>query len=101
MIIKFALILAMVIAIFLTFAKTSYRNIWGLNLLCCIILSILAYHLIPLKSLDIYRYYTQMEIAKILGVSREKVKYNIAILKVNNILERIGSNKIGEWKILK
>ena len=44
---------------------------------------------------------TQMEIAKILGVSREKVKYNIAILKVNNILERIGSNKIGEWKILK
>lgn len=64
MIIKFALILAMVIAIFLTFAKTSYRNIWGLNLLCCIILSILAYHLIPLKSLDIYRYYTQMEIAK-------------------------------------
>lgn len=44
---------------------------------------------------------TQIEIAKILGVSREKVKYNIAILKVNNILERIGSNKIGEWKILK
>lgn len=44
---------------------------------------------------------TQMEIAKILGVSREKVKYNIAILKVNNILERIGSNKIGKWKILK
>ena len=44
---------------------------------------------------------TQVEIAKILGVSREKVKYNIAILKVNNILERIGSNKIGEWKILK
>lgn len=44
---------------------------------------------------------TQIEIAKILGVSREKVKYNIAILKVNNILERIGSNKVGEWKILK
>ena len=44
---------------------------------------------------------TQVEIAKVLGVSREKVKYNIAILKVNNILERIGSNKIGEWKILK
>ena len=44
---------------------------------------------------------TQIEIAEILGVSREKVKYNIAILKVNNILERIGSNKVGEWKILK
>ena len=44
---------------------------------------------------------TQMEIAKSLDISREKVKYNIAILKVNNILERIGSNKVGEWKILK
>lgn len=64
MIIKFALVLAIVLAIFLTSTKTSYRNIWILNLLCCIILSILAYHLIPLKSLDIYRYYTQIEIAK-------------------------------------
>ena len=44
---------------------------------------------------------TQKEMAKILGVSREKVKYNIAILKDMNIIDREGSNKIGIWKILK
>ena len=64
MIIKFALILAIVLTVFLTYTKMSYRNIWRLNLLCCIILSIFAYHLVPLKSLDIHRYYTQIEIAK-------------------------------------
>lgn len=68
MIIKFVLILAIVIAIFLASTKMSYRNIWVLNLLCCIILSIFAYHLVPLKSLDIYRYYTQIEIAKQSGL---------------------------------
>ena len=44
---------------------------------------------------------TQNEMAKILGVPREKIKYNIAILKDMNIIEREGSNKIGKWKILK
>ena len=38
---------------------------------------------------------------KILGVPREKIKYNIDILKDMNIIEREGSNKIGKWKILK
>lgn len=44
---------------------------------------------------------TQKEMAKILEVSREKIKYNIAILKDMNVIDREGSNKIGEWKILK
>lgn len=44
---------------------------------------------------------TQKEMAKILEVSREKIKYNIAILKDMNIIDRDGSNKIGKWKILK
>lgn len=44
---------------------------------------------------------TQKEMAKILEVSREKIKYNIAILKDMNIIDREGSNKIGKWKILK
>ncbi len=44
---------------------------------------------------------TQNEMGKILGVPREKIKYNIAILKDMNIIEREGSNKIGKWKILK
>lgn len=44
---------------------------------------------------------TQNEMGKILGVPREKIKYNIAILKDMNIIEREGLNKIGKWKILK
>lgn len=44
---------------------------------------------------------TQKEMAKILEVSREKIKYNIAILKDMNVIVREGSNKIGKWKILK
>lgn len=44
---------------------------------------------------------TQNEMGEILGVPREKIKYNIAILKDMNIIEREGSNKIGKWKILK
>ena len=44
---------------------------------------------------------TQEEMGKILGVSREKIKYNIAILKDMNIIKRDGSYKTGKWKILK
>lgn len=44
---------------------------------------------------------TQKEMAKTLEVSREKIKYNIAILKDMNVIVREGSNKIGKWKILK
>lgn len=68
MIIKFGLIMIIVISILLTSTKISYNNIWILNILCCIILSIFAYHLVPLKSLDIYRYYNQIEFAKQNGI---------------------------------
>ena len=44
---------------------------------------------------------TQNEMARILEVNREKIKYNIAILKDMNIIEREGSYKTGRWKILK
>lgn len=44
---------------------------------------------------------TQKEMAKILDISREKVKYHIAILKENNVIIREGSTKKGIWKILK
>ena len=44
---------------------------------------------------------TQKEMAKILGISREKVKYHIAILKELDIITREGSTKKGTWKILK
>ena len=44
---------------------------------------------------------TQKEMAEILEVKREKIKYNIAILKDMKIIEREGSYKTGKWKILK
>lgn len=44
---------------------------------------------------------TQKEMAKILDMSREKVKYHIAVLKENNMIIREGSTKKGIWKILK
>ena len=44
---------------------------------------------------------TQKEIAKTLEISREKVKYHIAVLKENNVIKREGSTKKGIWKILK
>ena len=44
---------------------------------------------------------TQKEMAKMLEISREKVKYHIAILKENNLIIREGSTKKGIWKILK
>ena len=44
---------------------------------------------------------TQKEMAKILKISREKVKYHIAVLKETNILTREGSTKKGTWKILR
>lgn len=44
---------------------------------------------------------TQKEMAEMLDISREKVKYHIAVLKENNIIKREGSTKKGNWKILK
>ncbi len=44
---------------------------------------------------------TQKEMAETLDISREKVKYHIAVLKENNIIKREGSTKKGSWKILK
>ncbi len=43
---------------------------------------------------------TQLDIAKKLKVSRQSVATNIKELKDNNVLERVGANKNGYWKIL-
>ena len=42
---------------------------------------------------------TQTEMAKILGITRDGISYNIRILRKKGILERIGSTKNGIWKI--
>lgn len=42
---------------------------------------------------------TQNEIAIIFGVNVRTIKRNFKILKENNIIERIGSDKTGYWKV--
>ena len=43
---------------------------------------------------------TQSDIANKLKVSRQSIATNIKELKDNNVLERVGANKKGYWKIL-
>ena len=43
---------------------------------------------------------TQVEMAKILGVSRDQIKRNIIKLKDNRKIERIGNRNGGYWKVL-
>ena len=42
---------------------------------------------------------TQVEMAKILDLTRDGISYNIKILKKKGIIERVGSTKSGIWKI--
>lgn len=43
---------------------------------------------------------TQTEMAKELNVSRQSIATNMGKMKKNNIIERVGSNKQGYWKII-
>ena len=42
---------------------------------------------------------TQVEMAKILDLTRDGISYNIKNLKEKGIIERVGSTKRGAWKI--
>lgn len=42
---------------------------------------------------------TQVEMAKILDLTRDGISYNIKALKEKDIIERVGSTKNGIWKI--
>ena len=43
---------------------------------------------------------TQVDIAKKLKVSRQSIAKNIKELKENDVIERVGVNKKGYWKLL-
>ena len=43
---------------------------------------------------------TQVDIAKKLKVSRQSIAKNIKELKENDVIERVGANKKGYWKLL-
>ena len=42
---------------------------------------------------------TQVEMAKVLELSRDGISYNIKVLKEKGLIERVGSRKNGIWKI--
>lgn len=42
---------------------------------------------------------TQKQMVEITKLTREGIKYNISILKKLNIIERVGSDKKGYWKV--
>jgi predicted HTH transcriptional regulator len=44
---------------------------------------------------------TSEELAKIIGISLRKIKANISKLKSKGLLERIGPDKGGYWKVIK
>ena len=44
---------------------------------------------------------TQTEMAKILGITRDGISYNIKQLKNKGIIERVGATKNGKWVIVK
>lgn len=46
------------------------------------------------------KYITQAELSKLLGLSENCIYKNLRTLKAKGIIERIGSNKKGYWKIL-
>ena len=46
-------------------------------------------------------YVTQVEMAKLLSLTRDGISYNIKILKNKGILIREGSTKNGFWKLIK
>ena len=42
---------------------------------------------------------TQVEMAKVLDLTRDGISYNIKVLKEKGVIERVGSTKNGIWKI--
>ena len=51
------------------------------------------------KILELNKYITQPEIAKILNLSENCIYKNLKILKNKNLISRIGANKNGYWEI--
>lgn len=44
---------------------------------------------------------TKTELSRIIGISTTAIDKNIAFLKKNGFIERIGSNKSGYWNVIK
>lgn len=44
---------------------------------------------------------TAVELMSLLGRGKTAIQNNITYLRKNSIIERVGSNKTGYWKVLK
>jgi len=44
---------------------------------------------------------TQIELSEITGLTRRGVEYNLSKLKAKGLIERIGPDKGGHWKVHK
>jgi len=53
-----------------------------------------------LLSLEENPYNTAMQIAKNIGVSDKTVKRALSVLKNAGLIERIGSDKTGHWRVI-
>jgi ATP-dependent DNA helicase RecG len=43
---------------------------------------------------------TQNELAKLTGLSTKAIEKNIRLLKTEGLIERVGSDKSGHWKLM-
>lgn len=68
MMINLTILLFVILFSLVILSRSSFRSIWIINLLFCISLSFIAYNIKPLDSLDLHRYYTQIEIAEKNGI---------------------------------
>ncbi len=53
-----------------------------------------------LKLMKINETITTKQLAESIGISTKGIEYHIAILKKQNKIKRIGSDKGGKWKVL-
>lgn len=68
MMINLTILLFVILFSLVVLSRSSIRSIWVINLLFCIFISFIAYNIVPLESLDLHRYYTQIEIAEKNGI---------------------------------
>jgi predicted HTH transcriptional regulator len=56
---------------------------------------------IILKNISINPFITSNELSKIVGITADNIRVNISKLKAKGLLERIGADKSGYWKVIK
>jgi ATP-dependent DNA helicase RecG len=53
-----------------------------------------------IKNITVNPNITSEELSKIIGITPEKIRVNLSKLKAKGLIERVGSNKGGYWKVI-